>query len=210
MAIGLGAAGRRGTRRGGRPAAAAVVAVLLAAACGGCGAAAELVENQPQVSQPTAATVVRAATLRAGQPVPVPAKPVLTLTGRVSAPNAGRTVVVDRATLERMGVVQVTVFEPWIKRDLDIRGIWLKDLLAIAGAAPGPAGIRITALDDYKVDLTATDVRAGGILLATSAGDGSPIPVADGGPTRIIFVGGVPAGANADQWIWSIRTIEVR
>jgi hypothetical protein len=34
--------------------------------------------------------------------------------------------------------------------------------------------------------------------------------VADGGPTRIVFAKGVKSGANADQWIWSLKTIEVR
>jgi hypothetical protein len=40
--------------------------------------------------------------------------------------------------------------------------------------------------------------------------DGSPIPVAEGGPTRIVFRDGIPAGNNSEQWIWSLSTIEVQ
>ena len=54
------------------------------------------------------------------------------------------------------------------------------------------------------------EVGAGGIMLATAAGDGSEIPIESGGPIRIIFMDGVKAGANADQWIWSTKIIDVR
>lgn len=197
-------------RRHARRSVLAGTAMLLVALATGCGAEAAQ-DAAPTVSQPSGSTVLRPASLRPGQPVPVPrAKPALTLTGAVSAVNRGPTVAFDRADLERIGLVQVRVYEPWAKKDLDFRGVWLQDLLRVAGARPDLGGVRITALDDYQVELSGAEVRAGGILVATGAGDGSALPVADGGPTRIIFVGGVPSGAKADQWIWSIKTIDVR
>ena len=81
---------------------------------------------------------------------------------------------------------------------------------ASRGPTRGAQTIHFTALDDYQIDLSLADVRAGGILLATRTGDGGPIPIEDGGPTRIVFVGGVPAGASADQWIWNLAMIDVR
>jgi len=143
--------------------------------------------------------------------VPVPkGRRVLTLTGKISAANQGSTIVLDRDVLDQMGVVKVRVYEPWVKENLDFRGVWLQDLLKVAEAAPDVSKLRITALDDFRVDLTMDDVRAGGILVATGSGDGSAIPVEKGGPTRIVFVGGVEAGANASQWIWSLKTIDVQ
>jgi hypothetical protein len=41
-------------------------------------------------------------------------------------------------------------------------------------------------------------------------GDGGAIPIAEGGPIRIVFADGVASGANANQWIWSVTTIDVR
>jgi hypothetical protein len=154
--------------------------------------------------------VISAARLRAGQAVPAPAeKPVFTMSGEISATNQDGALVFDQPTVEQLGVQQVKLYEPWVKKDLVFRGVWLQDLLAVAGVAPGATRVHITALDDYAVDLTVADIKAGGIMLATRAGDGSAIPIDEGGPTRIVFMDNVKAGANADQWVWSIKSIEV-
>jgi len=105
--------------------------------------------------------------------------------------------------------VQLRTYEPWVKKDLTFRGVWLTDVLALAGAAH-PTEVQIEALDDYRVRLSAADLRAGGILLATTDGAGHEIPIEAGGPTRIVFARGIASGTNADQWIWSLRTIDVR
>jgi hypothetical protein len=189
----------------------AVAAALLglAAACGGSpdtGAAAPVGQVEPAPGK-----IISPATLKPGQAVPKPAQqPVLTITGKISAANKGRALVFDQRTLERLGVVQVRLYEPWAKKTLEFRGVWLKDLLAVAALHPDAARLHMTALDDYQVDLTMAEVRAGGILVGTQAGDGSSIPIDKGGPARILFLDGVPAGANPDQWIWSLKTIEVR
>lgn len=194
------------------PAAAAVVVLALSVGCGSSD------PDQDQGAGPGTGvggsppvTVLRAATLLPGQAVPVPAgKPLLTLTGKVSAANKGKEVVLDRAGLARLGLIQVRIYEPWVKQNLLFRGVWLADLLKVAGAATDAGTVRITALDDYRVDFKAADIKVGGILLATLAGDGSEIPIDKGGPTRIVFMDGVKFGANQDNWIWSLRTIDVR
>ena len=189
----------------------AVAAALLglAAACGGSpdtGAAAPAGQAEPAPGK-----IISPATLKPGQAVPKPAqKPVLTITGKISAANKGHALVFDRRTLERLGVVQVRLYEPWAKKTLEFRGVWLKDLLAVAALQADAARLHMTALDDYQVDLTMAEVRAGGILVGTQAGDGSSIPIDQGGPVRILFLDGVPAGANPDQWIWSLTTVDVR
>lgn len=190
-----------------------VVAALLAA---GAGCSSAPTPGMPIAANPDAGssrspTVLRPASLRPGQPVPVPdGKALITLTGKVSAVNKEATVALDRAGLAELGLVQVRVYEPWIKQTVDFRGVWLADVLLVAGVAAEATTIRITALDDYFVDLSIADIRAGGILLATEAGDGSELPVEKGGPTRIVFLNGVRGGANADQWIWSLTTIDAR
>jgi hypothetical protein len=163
----------------------------------------------PSVDPATA--VLEPAVLRPDQPVPAPNGPtVLTVTGRIGVTNGGRALRFDQATLDQLGRVRVTVFEPWVKQTLSFEGVWLADLLAVAGPDPMAGTVHITALDDYQVDLTVADVRAGGIMLATRDGDGNPIRVEDGGPTRIVFAAGIPSGASADQWIWSLSAIDVR
>jgi hypothetical protein len=190
---------------------AAAALLGLAAGCAGSGGTdARTAAAARPAAAPTPGRMITPATLRAGQAVPAPAQPVLTITGKISNVNRGRTLVLDRGTLARLGVAQVRMYEPWAKKDLDFRGVWLQDLLAVAGASPSAVKVHMVALDDYKVDLTMADVRAGGIMLAIAAGDGSALPVDKGGPTRIVFMDGVKAGANADQWIWSLETIDVQ
>lgn len=151
--------------------------------------------------------VLRAATLRPGQPVPTPAGTrLLTVTGGITGSGPAP---LDRSLLAGLAQVQLSTYEPWVKKDLTFRGVWLADVLAVLGARAG-AAVRVTALDDYTVTLTAADLADGGILLATSDGAGAEIPVDQGGPTRIVFRTEIRAGANADQWIWSLRTIDVR
>ena len=181
--------------------------LALVALLAGCGAAPTPAPDRTAGSAPV---VLREASLRPGQAVPVPAgTPLISLTGNVGAANQGDTLALDRRTLARLSQVQLTTYEPWVKKDLSFRGVWLSDVLALAGAAP-TAGVRITALDDYSVDFTAAELRSGGILLATSDGAGAEIPLQEGGPSRIVFQRGLRAGTNADQWIWSLRSIEVR
>lgn len=176
----------------------AVVALLTLVGCAG--------DGQPEDTA-SAPVVLRAATLQPGQALPAPTgPPLLTVTGVTTADG---TVALHRSTLDRLTQVELRAYEPWLKRTMTFRGVWLADALAVTGATD-PRSVRITALDDYTVELTGADLRSGGILLATGDGTGGALPVDDGGPTRIVFQDGTRAGENADQWIWSLRTIDTR
>jgi hypothetical protein len=189
----------------------AAVAGVLALATG-CGDPATTQSTTAERNAaPSAGTAVSPATIKPGQSIPPPAgKPVFTMTGKITAANKAGALVFDLPTVDRLGLRQVGLYEPWTKQNTAFRGIWLQDLLAVAGVAKDATRLHIVALDDYTVDLTMADIRAGGIMLATRAGDGSALPVDKGGPTRIVFLNGVKAGANADQWIWSIKAIDVQ
>jgi hypothetical protein len=188
---------------------AALTGVLTAAV--GCGgqAATQTTKAEPKAS--ASATAVSAATLKPGQTLPAPVgKPAFVMTGKIAATNQAGGLAFDLPTLEKLAVYDVRLYEPGIKQDTNFRGVWLQDLLAVAGVKADAARLHFVALDDYTVDLTIADVRAGGILLATRAGDGSTLPIDKGGPTRIVFLKGVKSGANPDQWIWSLKAIDVQ
>lgn len=162
--------------------------------------------------QPTAAPVLIAPPRQdPAEPLPAPiGQSLLTLTGKVTRTNDGSALRFDQAMLDRLGLVRATVYDPWVKQELQFQGAWLADLIDVAQPADAAQSIHLTALDDYQVDFSLADVRAGGILLATKTGDGAPIPIEAGGPLRVVFVGGVSSGASADQWIWSVSMIDVR
>ena len=191
--------------------AAACLGLVLTVAAG-CGSAdAQTTPAATAAAPVTTAKVVNAATLRPGTDVPSPeGKPVLTVTGAITSHNTGQLLSLDLDTVESMGVTEVQVYEPWTKENLTFRGVWLADLLAVAGATPGATSVHLVALDDYAIDLTLAEVRAGGIMLALRDSNGTALPIDQGGPTRIIYQAGVTAGANPDHWIWSLKTIDVR
>ena len=202
--------GVRRSRRAGALCLFLVTAV--AAVLAGCGSSAESgADGDGPSGSDRTPTAVSAASLSSGDAVPAPPGDVaLTFTGKVSGDNAGRTVALDLETVATMGQIKVEVFDPWAERDLTFTGVELEDVLAVVGVDPGATSLHVTALDDYQVDITLAEVREGGIVLATSTGGGRPLAVAKGGPTRIVFVDDVEAGAAAEQWIWSIDTIDVR
>jgi hypothetical protein len=186
------------------------LAVLLTLGIGGCAGGDGEGDAKPAAAPAEAATVISAASLTAGQAVPAPAgKAILTVTGKITRGNKAGALALDVATIEKLGVKQIGVYEPWVKQHLDFRGVWLSDLLAVAGVAPGATTVHVVAHDDYAVDLPISAVKPGAVMLATRTGDGSAIPVDNGGPTRVIFGDGVAAGSNPDQWIWSLKTIDV-
>jgi hypothetical protein len=186
------------------------VAGVLALAAG-CGGQSTTQTTTTERKANASARAVSPATLKPGDAVPLPAgKPVFTMTGKITAENQAGGLAFDLPTVERFALYEVSLYEPWTKQNMSFRGVWLQDLLAAARVEGDATRLHIVALDDYTVDLTMDEVRAGGIMLATRAGDGSALPVDKGGPTRIVFLNGVKAGANADQWIWSIKVIDVQ
>lgn len=177
--------------------AACLAAALLLAGCGGDPAGGPAATSGP--------VLLRDASLRPGDPMPSATGAAL-----LTVSTGGTAVPFDRGALDRLSQVEVRTYEPWVKQDLVFRGVWLSDVLAVAGATP-TSWVRVVALDDYAVTFTVAEVTAAGdLLLATGDGTGTAIPVDEGGPTRIVFPPDSTVGADPDRWIWSLRTVDVR
>jgi hypothetical protein len=179
-------------------------AIALCAACGGGTTATQ--ESKPRY----AASIVQPAVLHAGEVVPLPKKPILTVRGKITTTNASKTLKLDARSLDTMGVLKVKLYDATVKKQLTFEGMWLADVLKIAGIEKTAKSVHFTALDDYQSDLTVTEIDKGGIFLATKTGNGSPIAIATGGPTRLVFMDNVKAGNVEDAWIWSIKTLDVK
>jgi hypothetical protein len=116
----------------------------------------------------------------------------------------------DRTELDRLGLLAMTVNDPWARQRVSLQGFWLRDLIALARPADGATSLHLRALDDYQVDLQLSDVRSQEILLATRTGTGADLPVEEGGPTRVVFADELAARFSPDLWIWNIESIDVR
>jgi hypothetical protein len=142
-------------------------------------------------------------------PIDKPAgKPVLKLSGSVSNRNQGAALVLDQQQLDAMATETVTLYEPFLKKPIEFTGIPMSVLLTRAGMSASATKIRVHALDDYAVGFKVADLMAPGVLLATRQ-SGAPIPLAQGGPIRLVFPPDSVTGRNRDTWVWSIDTITV-
>jgi hypothetical protein len=176
------------------PAIISATAVLcLTGACGGTATTPAV----PQDRQDTAGT------LKVGTTVPAPEnRVILTLTG-VDHPNVGNDLELDLATLQRMPSVQATVFEPFLERDIRFGGVLLSELLSYAGVDP-TSTMEVTALDDHLIHFNLGQLDERQVLVATDI-EGRPLQIADGGPSRFIFLDASSgSGSNTDNWIWSL------
>ena len=62
-------------------------------------------------------TVVSAVTLPPGVAIPTPhQEPILTITGKIDATNRNTAILMDRAALEPVGLVEYAVTDPFAKR----------------------------------------------------------------------------------------------
>lgn len=133
---------------------------------------------------------------------------VLTIASESKAAERGP-VEADLAGLEQLGTITTTVYEPFVERDIEVTGVPFDRVLAAAGVEPDNR-IAITALNLYQIEEKASHLSGGGGLLVTRV-DGEQIPVADGGPIRLVYTDARSAQAlNTNLWIWSIATIEVK
>ena len=110
---------------------------------------------------------------------------VLTVSGRF-APDHAAPATLDLAQLDAMPQVDCTVDDREAEgRDATFRGVLVADLLTEIGAQP-ETKVHTAALNDYAVDLPASDIRDLPVLLATRL-DGQPMSVAHYGPFRVVF-----------------------
>jgi hypothetical protein len=183
-------------------AAAAIAVAAIAVVLTACGS-----------STPTGSSAPLATTVKSALPRPTPVPPpkgkiVLRLKGLLSNHNAGASLAFDQKTLDAMATVSATLHEPFVRHDIRFTGIPMSSLLARAGLSRSATKVRMHALDDYRVEFKVADLMAPGVLLATKA-DGAPIPIAKGGPIRLVFPPESAAGRNKDVWIWSIDSMTV-
>lgn len=136
--------------------------------------------------------------------------PVLSVTGKLSKPNAGAAALFDMSMLERMAQISFVTHTPWFPQARKFTGPLLRTVLAAAGAQG--AALRVIALNDYRVDIPFDDALRIDVVLARLLDD-KPMPVRDMGPLFIIYpFDQQPQLRNAvyySRCAWQLKGIEV-
>jgi hypothetical protein len=109
---------------------------------------------------------------------------VLTITGLVSHPNAGKNAVFSMEMLAKLPQHKVFTKSPWYPAGAEFTGPLLRDVLAAAGAKGSK--IVAVALNDYKTDIPFDDVNQHDVILARLM-NGQPMPVREKGPLFVVY-----------------------
>ena len=135
---------------------------------------------------------------------------VLSVGGHIVRTNQGARAAFDMGMLEAMAQQSITTKTPWYKEPRKFTGPLLRDVLALVGA--NGATLRMTALNDYRIDVPFDDARRFDIVLARAIDD-RPITVRERGPLFVIYpFDSDPALRNAlyySRSVWQLKSIDV-
>lgn len=178
----------------------ALLFVVFLAAC-----TASSAPNYQQVSPPA---------FKPGDSIPAPmGEVILTVTGKIGIKNDGDALRLDMATLEKFGVVEYAITDPWLREKVTYQGVLMSEVLKILQVSADAEIVHFTALDNYDVDITIREINQWPILLATRA-NGKYMSVSENGPTRIIFpfdqFSEIDKRIYQDLMIWNLASMEVR
>ncbi len=114
----------------------------------------------------------------------------------------------DTAALDALGVKTMTVKYPKWPKAITFEGPLLADVLDAAGARGDKLIIR--ALDGYAIEMSASEVRKAGIILANKR-DGAYLGIGGRGPTWVVMpTAGDKKPKDDSKLIWAVYVIEVR
>jgi hypothetical protein len=174
-----------------------VAAVMVCALLAGCAA-----------DEPATWEEVSAATVQADATPPVPRQITLTATEMVERRNQDDRLVLGMDTIKALRQVKMSTKDGADGQQHTFTGVPITDVLDYIRTSPDAKTAEFVALDDYKVSFPIAELRSSKAILAVTR-DGQELPVDAGGPIRLAFPDGSTLGANLDNWIWSIASVEV-
>lgn len=135
---------------------------------------------------------------------------VLSLGGRIQRTNQGDHAAIDMAMIEALVQQSFTTKTPWFKQPRKFTGPLLRDVLNLVGAQG--ATMRITALNDYRIDVPTEDARRFDVVLARMIDD-KPITVREKGPLFMIYPFDSDAALRNPLYysrsVWQLKSIDV-
>lgn len=131
-----------------------------------------------------AVAVVTAAAAQAEPLLPPIGDVVLTINGQMAQTNAASAALFDLDMLRGIGAVTFSTSTPWTVGVQDFTGVPLNQLLSRIGA--NPANLKISAINEYEVEVPASDAVNDGPILAW-AQNGKLLSLREKGPLWLIY-----------------------
>lgn len=135
---------------------------------------------------------------------------LLTVSGEITAMNADQSLVLDRELLMALPVTTFETSTIWTDGVHSFHGVSFADLVAEIGAEG--ATLLATAINDYTVEIPASDAVEGGPIIAYLM-DGEEMSVRDKGPLWVIYPYDSDAAYQSElvysRSIWQLDRLEV-
>ncbi|MEO7243687.1 MAG: molybdopterin-dependent oxidoreductase [Rubrivivax sp.] len=135
---------------------------------------------------------------------------VLVIRGRVRRPNDGAVVSFDMGALGRLPQLSFSTRTPWYSGPRQFTGPLMRDVLESAGAQGSV--LRVSALNDYRVDVPFDDAQQHELILARLL-DGQAMPVRDKGPLFMVYPfddhSELRSAVYYSRSVWQVKSIEV-
>ena len=135
---------------------------------------------------------------------------ILTVHGDIALTNGNAEAALDKAMIEAMGVVTMHTGTIWTDGTSEFQGVELARLLAHLGA--DGRTLRLIALNDYAVEIPASEAVDGGPMLAFRM-DGKDLSPRDKGPLWMIYPYDVNTAykneVSYSRSVWQLSRIEV-
>jgi hypothetical protein len=136
---------------------------------------------------------------------------VLTVAGKVEAPNQGDAAVFDMAMLQKLPQRTFSTQTPWDSKPTTFTGPLLRDVLAAAKARGST--LEATALNDYKISFPVSDATDFDVVMVLKI-NGEYIPVRTKGPLFIVYPFDdkpeLKAARYYERSIWQLKSLTVR
>ncbi|AOW12201.1 hypothetical protein LPB72_14635 [Hydrogenophaga crassostreae] len=138
-------------------------------------------------------------------------RPILTISGKISAKNTSDTARFDMKMLEALPQHSLTTSTPWFDKPMKFTGPLLADVLA-AVKARGTT-VHAFAINDYNISIPITDTAKYPIIMARLIND-KAISVREKGPLFVIY----PFDSHAElrtstyyeRSIWQLKAMEIK
>lgn len=163
-----------------------------AAACGGTEQDTDVSSAESVVDNPYGGLEV---------PSPTPSEPILKLV------NRGNVISLSIDDLRKYPTVRVTVFEPFVKQNIEFVGVAMEELFRAVGIEPADTVLTV-ALNEYTYSNVAREFTGTQAVIAYEQ-SGGPILMSRGGPLRIIVPNNTSLAESLEVWNWSLAEIRV-
>ena len=135
---------------------------------------------------------------------------ILTIKGQMTQSNIPGGAAFDLAMLQEIGTATISTSTPWTEGVQIFKGLPLNQLLAHIGAAP--TRLRVAAINEYQVEVPASDAIDGGPILAWEQ-SGRLLSIREKGPLWLMYPFDTKAEYRTEEIhsraIWQVLQIDL-